>query len=373
MIERGTALAIDSCMMNTNGWLGLLATITACSTPGGANPPTEDAATPSGDAAPFTLGVSTLAGVAEHGDLDGDRSVARFSNPVNALLGADGLLYVADFDNGRIRTIDHLGNVATLISQTGFKRPFGMAWSASGTLYVQTDNDATGAQSATAGTIWSVDVSAHTATVLVGGLGRPRGLAVLADGRIAMADDLHDVIEILDPRTKVVTVLAGVVDAPGYIDATGAAARFSRPYSLAVRADGKLVVSDYSNHRIRLVDVATGAVTTLAGTGAAGYLDGSRASALFNLPRAVAIDASGDIYVTEAGNFRVRRIRGDVVETVAGNGIAGYIDADDRLAAERYGLEGMAVSSDGTTLYIADGNRGEDVPYNRLRLVDMTH
>ena len=357
--------------------LGLLACSAACTTHpsanGDAKPPDGNGAdaSPIGDAAPFTTGVSTLAGAAETGNTDGDRSIARFSNPVNVLLGADGTLYVADFDNGRIRTVDKQGNVSTLISQPGFARPFGMAWAADGALYVQTDNNASGNQNAMSSTIWTIDVAAATATVIATNLGRPRGLAVLHDGRIAMADDLHHVIEILVPSTGAVTVLAGTYDAPGYLDATGAAARFSRPYAIGIRSDGMLVVSDFDNQRIRLVNATTGATTTLTGNGTAGYADGSLATAEFNQPQGLVIDSADDIYITDAANYRVRRIHAGNVDTVAGNGTGGYLDDNDRLAAELYGLEGMAVSADGSTLYVADGSRGDDVPYNRVRLVNM--
>ncbi|TMQ06243.1 MAG: hypothetical protein E6J91_38400 [Deltaproteobacteria bacterium] len=59
--------------------------------------------------------------------------------------------------------------------------------------------------------------------------------------------------------------------------------------------------------------------------------------------------------------------------TVIGDGTAGYKDTDDLLAAELFGIEGLALSGDGKTLYIADGNRGNPLPYNRIRTVNLTH
>ncbi|MCE9579340.1 MAG: gluconolaconase, partial [Deltaproteobacteria bacterium] len=191
------------------------------------------------------------------------------------------------------------------------------------------------------------------------------------DGRIAMTDYVHQVVEILDPATGATTILAGVFDASGYVDATGAAARFARPYGIAVR-DGALIVADYENHRIRSVDLATGAVTTLAGSGVPGTADGALATAQFDLPQGVAVDAAGTIYVTDTGSYRVRRIRNGTVETIAGDGVGGFRDDDDPLIAEFYGLEGLAVAPDGAALYVADGSRGEALPYNRVRIVDLT-
>ena len=67
----------------------------------------------------------------------------------------------------------------------------------------------------------------------------------------------------------------------------------------------------------------------------------------------------------------VRKIVGDTITTVAGNGTGGAVDNDDPLASELYGLEGLSVTPDGTMLYVADGNRGEAVPYNRIRQVEL--
>jgi sugar lactone lactonase YvrE len=319
---------------------------------------------------PFTSGVSTLAGMAAVGSVDGVRRVAQFSNPVNVAY-RDGAVYVADFDNGKLRAIDATTHVTTtVIAQPSFKRPFGLAFAGDGTLYVSTDNDQAGNHTAMSGTIWKVDVKARTATVVVNAIGRPRGLAVLPDGRLAVADYFHQVIELVEPSTGRVTSIAGAWDAKGMVDGAGPIARFSSPYSVAVRSDGKLVVTDFDNHRIRLVGL-DGVTTTLAGTTAPGFVDGAMAVAKFNHPQGMSIAASGDIYVTDLGNFRVRRITGGRVETIAGDGKGGYLDSDDRLASELYGLEGLSVMADGSMLYVADGSRGEAVPYNRVRQIKL--
>jgi YVTN family beta-propeller protein len=323
-----------------------------------------------GDSAPplFTQGTSTLAGRALPGYVDGARDVARFADPVNVAY-RDGHVYVADFDNNKIRVIDTVTyQTTTLIDQVGFQRPFGLAFAADGTLYISTDDDPSGAHSLMSGSIWQVSPGGHTAVVLAGSIGRPRGLAVLTDGRIAATDYTHHVIELLAANTGAVTPLAGAWDQPGFVDDTGTDARFSSPYGVAVRDDGVLVVADHDNHKIRLVTVA-GVATTLAGGSAPGFQDGAIATAAFNQPQGVAIAANGDIFVAEPGNNRIRRITSSSVETVAGDGTAGYLDHDDPLVSQLYGLEGLAVVSDGSMLYVADGGRGEAVPYNRIRQV----
>ncbi|MCE9578482.1 MAG: hypothetical protein K8W52_35475, partial [Deltaproteobacteria bacterium] len=197
--RRGTALASSQGMSNTLVVVELLAVLTACTAspaPGDdASLPLPDAAVadapdaaPPADAAPFTHGVSTLAGAAETGSADGDRSVARFANPVNVLYAGGDALYVADFDNGLIRVVDAVGTTTTLVRQADFSRPFGLARAASGVLYVQTDNAPGGAHSPTTGTVWRIDAATHAAIPIATNLGRPRGLAMLPDGRIAMTD-----------------------------------------------------------------------------------------------------------------------------------------------------------------------------------------
>ena len=318
----------------------------------------------------FTNGVSTLAGDAVAGYVDGSRQENLFHNPVNVAYGSDGLLYVADFDNSKLRSVASDGNAATVIAMPGFSRPFGLAFAADGALYVSTDNDPNGAHTLMSGTIWKVDVNARTATPIAVSIGRPRSLAVLADGRIAAADDLHHVIELIAPTTGAVTPLAGSWDVAGFADAKGPTARFSAPYGIVQRADGMLVVCDYENHKLRLVGL-DGTTTTLAGS-AAGFVDGAMTGAMFNHPQGVAMTTNGDLYVTDLGNYRVRRISGSSIETIAGSGEAGYADLDDRLASQLFGLEGIAVTPDGSMVYVADGTRGEDAPYNRVRQIKMT-
>jgi DNA-binding beta-propeller fold protein YncE len=333
------------------------------------NPGAVDAAPPNDDPPPaFTLGTSTLAGRAFPGDVDGARDVARFANPVNVAYRA-GKVYVADFDNHKVRVIDAATHeTMTLIARPGFERPFGLAFASDGTLYISTDNDQNGGHSAMTGSIWRVAPGGHTPELIAGSIGRPRGLAVLPDGRLAATDYVHHVVQLIDPATGAVSLLAGAWDQPGFVDDSGGAARFSAPYGAAVRGDGALVLAEFDNHRIRVVTLA-GAVTTLTGGSAPGFQDGDLAGARFRRPQGLAIADNGDIFVTEIGNNRIRRITATGVSTVAGNGTAGYLDHDDPLASEMYGLEGLAVVPDGSKLYVADGGRGDLVPFNRVRQI----
>jgi hypothetical protein len=126
-------------------------------------------------------------------------------------------------------------------------------------------------------------------------------------------------------------------------------------------------VADCGNNQLRLVAL-DGTVSTFAGSTTAGWVDGPQASALFSCPHALAIDSVGNIYVSDLNNHAIRRLSaGGNVTTIAANGTQGYADGVGS-AAEIYGAEGLIVSADGTTLFVADGTLGGGaLPYNRIR------
>ncbi|HUJ62535.1 MAG TPA: hypothetical protein VLX92_28735 [Kofleriaceae bacterium] len=313
------------------------------------------------------LHVATLSGCADAGTADGPRGTARFSDPVNVALAHSGLAYIADFDSNLIRRIDTDGTTTTLISRPDFSRPFGLTLSVDGYLYVETDDDDMHMHSSETGTIWKVDPAGGSATVIVRDIGRPRGLAFIPDGRLAIADHMHDVVELLDVTTGTLTVLAGMRDVAGHVNATGTAAEFAEPYDV-VPYNGDLVVTDLDNNVLRRVTL-TGVVTDFAGTGASGHDDEVYASATFAQPKGAAVDATGAIYVTEALNHDVRKLTGGSVTTLAGSTLPGWLDTDTPAQAMFYGVEGLDVSSDGARVVIADGDVGDGMPYNRVREV----
>jgi sugar lactone lactonase YvrE len=151
----------------------------------------------------------------------------------------------------------------------------------------------------------------------------------------------------------VVSTLAGTGTA-GFIDGTGTAAQFSNPYGVACDASGNVYVADRDNARIRRIVVATGAVSTLAGSGTAGFADGTGTAARFNSPTGVACDASGNLYVADQTNARIRGIvvTTGAVNTLAGSSQAGFADGTGA-AAQFYGPTGVACDASGN-VYVAD-------------------
>ena len=133
----------------------------------------------------------------------------------------------------------------------------------------------------------------------------PRGISIDASGNLFIADTNNHKIRRVS-SAGVVTTLAGSGTA-GATNGTGSAATFSTPAATAVDGDDNVYVADTSNSLIRKV-TSTGVVTTLAGTGVIGAANGSSATATFNTPAGITIDASGNVYVADTINNLIRKI-----------------------------------------------------------------
>ncbi|EOD23182.1 hypothetical protein EMIHUDRAFT_349742, partial [Emiliania huxleyi CCMP1516] len=187
----------------------------------------------------------------------------------------------------------------------------------------------------------------------------PAGIAVSPDGSaLFVADVDNHKIRRVEVATGAVTTIAGSGDA-GDTDGVGEAAQFSYPYGVAISPDSSgLFVGDCSNHKIRRVEVATGAVTTFAGRGDEGDADGVGDAAQFASPYGVAISPDGGaLFVADSGNDKIRRVEvatGEVT-TVAGSGTAGSADGVGDAAGFASPVE-VAISPDGSTLLVADGD-----------------
>ena len=147
----------------------------------------------------------------------------------------------------------------------------------------------------------------------------------------------------------VVSTLAGS-GASGYTDGTGTSAQFKYPFGVAVDGAGNVYVADQSNHRIRKI-TTSGVVSTLAGS-TSGYTDGTGTSAQFKYPTGVAVDGAGNVYVADLSNHRIRKITtSGVVSTLAGSS-QGYTDGTGTSAKFDYPY-GVAVDGAGN-VYVAD-------------------
>lgn len=169
--------------------------------------------------------------------------------------------------------------------------------------------------------------------------------------QLFVVDTPHHVVRRLDPVSGNLTIFAGQADAPGDRDGPGRAAAFAYPAGLA-RAGDELILSDTHNHRLRAISIASGQVRTLAGAGQIGFQDGRGRAARFHYPGPL-VARGDDLYVADTGNHAVRKIdpASGQVSTLAGTGSAGMVDGRGAQAAFRFPI-GLARTGDG--LLVAD-------------------
>lgn len=188
-------------------------------------------------------------------------------------------------------------------------------------------------------------------TTFATGLNDPSGLAMDAQGNLYVAEYSGVKIVKITPAGST-SILAG--SSYGSLDGTGTEARFSVLSDIVFGPDDNLYVTDYSNHTIRRVSL-DGVVTTLAGSGSAGLIDGPGTSALFNGPSNLTFDADGNLYVTDSGNSVIRKINLEgEVSTLAGSGSSGFSDGAGTLAEFNLPF-GIALDQD-NNLIVADFN-----------------
>ena len=267
--------------------------------------------------------VTNFAGSGTAGYADGNGTAATFNEPIGiALHGTD--LYVADTKNNLIRKITSAGDVSIFAGTSG---DFGFG---------STDGIGTAAK------FWV-----------------PTGIAVHGD-TLYVADQINHRIRKIVIATATVTTLAG--SSNGYADGVGTEAQFKLPSGLAV-FDDTLYVTDQSDNRIRKIVIATAAVSTLAGGGTFGSTDGTGTLASFGGPEGIVADDQGNLYVGDTWNNRIRKITPSGVVTTLAGGWYGYLDGIGT-AAKFTNPTGMGIDASGN-LYVADkGN-------NRIRMITM--
>jgi len=179
----------------------------------------------------------------------------------------------------------------------------------------------------------------------------PFGLSVASNGTLYVADTGNQCIRRVGPTGLVSDVAGSGVD--GYADGPAATAQFSSPNAVTVGPDGTVYVGDFGNLRIRAIS-PSGTVSTLAGSGVRGYVNGFGTAAQFAATGAVITDAAGNVYVPDPFNSVVRRITpAGVVSTFAGNGTRGHLDGPAGIAQFNSPMRGGGVDGAGN-VYILD-------------------
>lgn len=260
--------------------------------------------------------VTTIAGTGAQGGANGPAALAQFSGPNSLVSDAAGNIYVAeDGQTNRIRKIAVDGTVSTYAGtgEFGYK-------------------DGPAAQSA---------------------FNQLSGIAIDTVGNLYLADANNHAIRKIAADGTVSTLAGG--NSNGYVDGTGVTAKFTLPQSIVFSPDGNLYVSDTGNNTIRRVSLA-GVVTTVAGSQASGYADGQGSAAAFDNPRGIGVDSTGNLYVGDYNNYRIRKITPTgVVSTFAGDGTAGWVAGTETTKTYSEFAQ-LAVDTDGNVYYADNFN-----------------
>ena len=320
--------------------------------------------------------ISTVAGNGKYsysGD-SGQATSAQLNTPQAVAADSSGNLYIADTANNAVRKVTAAGVISTIAgngtagsagdgsaaTSAQLNSPQGIAVDANGNVYISDTQNAR-VRKISNGTINTV---AGNGTAGFGGdggaatsaqLNIPAGLAVDGAGNLYIADFSNNRIRKV-ASSGTITTLAGNGLA-GYSGDGGAAsiAQLTTPVAVATDAGGNVYIADTGNNAVRVVN-SSGFISTVAGNGLAGYSgDGGPAvSAMVGNPAGVAVDASGDLYISD-GSVRIRKVYSSgFINTIAGNGTRGYSgDGGVGLLATMNGPAGIALASNGN-LYIAD-------------------
>jgi uncharacterized protein (TIGR03437 family) len=315
--------------------------------------------------------ITTIAGNGVN-NLTGDGGTATnasFSGPRGIAVDSAGNVYIADFFNGRIRKVS--GGIITTIAGNGgnmlgdggqatnaaLDRPIGIALDSAGNLYIADSGNnrirklsggiiTTVAGNGTAG--FSGDMGLATSA----SISFPKGVAVDSNGNIYIGDALNE--RIRKVSGGIITTIGG----NGLFKVSGdggpsTSATLESPAGVTVDSSGNIYIADTGNNRIR--KVSGGLITTIVGSEAGFSGDGAAAiSATLYGPHAIAVDSAGNLYIADSYNSRIRKVSNGSIVTVAGNGVADST-GDGGLAtnAAIKSPVGVAVDSAGN-LYITD-------------------
>jgi trimeric autotransporter adhesin len=329
-------------------------------------------------------GTLTLVAGTSRAGYSGDGGLAikaQLNGPQGIAVDPSGNIYIADSGNNRVRIITTDGVINTfagtgLTSNGGprtyndgnpantalLKLPKGVALDKNGNVYIADTGDNSIRIVTTDGIINTFagdsypSFAGDTAAAVDAELHSPSDVTVDSSGNVYIADTGNASIRKVTTDGLINTV-AGSQAIGSTGDGAGATkATLLTPISLVVDSSGNIYILENGDGKIRKVDVTSGNISTIAGTGAAGFGGdgGAATSAVMNYPTGLAIDGSSNFYIADALNQRIRKIAGTTISTIAGNGVSSFSgNGGAALNAQMNSPQGVAVDAAGN-LYIAD-------------------
>jgi len=279
--------------------------------------------------------VETVAGSGEQGTVDGHALKAKLDNPFGVIRGPDGALWFCEYTGHTVRRIDGEGNVTTVVGngEAAYVGDGGSALSAS--------------------------------------LNRPHEIRFDRNGHLYIADMLNHAIRKVDFQLDRITTVAGTGEA-GFSGDGGLAsnAQLSRPHSIQFGPDGKLYIADIGNHRVRVVDLYTGIISTLAGSGSPGKSqDGDAfATAPLNGPRTLDFDRKGNLWLVLRNGNQVFELdlKTELMHHRAGTGEKGFAgNGGPAIKATLSGPKGIALAPNGDAYLV-------DTESHTIRMIDTS-
>ena len=343
--------------------------------------------------------ITTVVGINGKYGYSGDGGLATsalLTSPTGISIDAKGNLYISDGGNHCIRKVNATTGIISTIVGNGIagysgdggsataaqlNDPSGISFDAAGNLYIadrgnnriRKVNKSTGVITTIAGNgvasyfpLVVDSVAAYGAS-----LAQPSSISFDAIGNLLIADSYNNRIRKVSANTSIINTIAGDGNATFAGDnGLATAASLNQPSGACSDASGNIFIADKKNHRIRKVNSTTGIITTIAGNGTATFSgDGGAASAAkLSSPNNVAIDAIGNLYIADLGNNRIRKINfgNNIISTVAGGGSPAIGVGDSSLATSAKLNAPAAIAFDSAgIMYIADGGN------NRIRRVNL--
>ena len=322
------------------------------------------------DAATNVLTLAAGSGTTGFSGDNGPATSAQLNGPTGVAVDSNGNLYIADTLNNRIREVS--GGVITTVAGTGtpgfggdkgqavsalLNGPSGVAVDSNGILYIADTLNRRVRQVSSSGVITTVAGGGTALTdnisAIKAQLAANFGIAVDAAGILYIADTDNNRIRRVS--AGLIATVAGS-GTRGFAGDNGPAtgARLALPGAIAFDSAGDLYIADTDNNRIR--EVSNGVITTVAGGRASLGDNAAATSAQINSPTGIAVDSTGSLYIADFGDFRIRKVSNAVITTVAGNGAPGYGgDNGPATSAQLASPYGLAIDRAGT-LYTSDSS-----------------